>query len=199
MDLNSETGSSSWLTVLPLQDQGFHLHKQEFWDALHLCYGWKLAGTPSHCVCGSPFSPDHAMICRHGGLTFVRRNKLRDITAEWLNKVCYDVAIKPPLQQLTGEEVVPATANRQDEARADIHSGGDVKVPFLMSGFSTPMHLVIATQPSRPSIDVTSKRRRGSMVIVSGKLRRPPLVGVWVGRRLFSVIDFLTYSPARAI
>ena len=39
MDLNSETGSSSWLTVLPLQDQGFHLHKQEFWDALHLCIG----------------------------------------------------------------------------------------------------------------------------------------------------------------
>jgi len=39
MDLNSETDSSSWLTVLPLQDQGFHLNKQEFWDALHLRYG----------------------------------------------------------------------------------------------------------------------------------------------------------------
>ena len=26
MDLNSETGSSAWLTVLPLQDQGFHLY-----------------------------------------------------------------------------------------------------------------------------------------------------------------------------
>ena len=39
MDMNSETGSSSWLTVLPLQDQGFHLHKQEFWNALHLRYG----------------------------------------------------------------------------------------------------------------------------------------------------------------
>ena len=38
MDLNSETGSSSWLTVLTLQDQGLHLHKQEFWDALHLHY-----------------------------------------------------------------------------------------------------------------------------------------------------------------
>ena len=29
MDFNSEIGSSSWLIVLPLQDQGFHLHKQE--------------------------------------------------------------------------------------------------------------------------------------------------------------------------
>jgi len=60
MDLNSEIGSSAWLTVLPLQDQGFHLNKQKFWDALHLCYGWKLTNTPSYCVCGSPFSPDHA-------------------------------------------------------------------------------------------------------------------------------------------
>ena len=27
MDLNSEIGSSSWLTILPPRDQGFHLHK----------------------------------------------------------------------------------------------------------------------------------------------------------------------------
>ena len=124
IDLNSETGSSAWLTVLPLQDQGFHLNKQEFWDALHLRYGWKLVNTPSHCVCGSPFTPDHAMICRHGGLTFVRHNEIRDLTAEWLNKVCYDVATEPPLQQLSGEAIVPMTANRQDEARADIHARG---------------------------------------------------------------------------
>ena len=39
IDLNSKTGSSAWLTVLPLQDQGFHLNKQELWDALHLRYG----------------------------------------------------------------------------------------------------------------------------------------------------------------
>ena len=124
MDLNSEIGSSSWLTVLPLQDQGFHLHKQVFWDALHLRYGWKLTDTPGHCVCGSPFTPDHAMICRHGGLTFIRHNEIRDLTADWLDKVCYDVAVEPPLQRLTGETIVPATANRQDEARADIHARG---------------------------------------------------------------------------
>ena len=63
------------------------------------------------------------MYIKNGSLTFVCHNELRDITAEWLN-VCYDVAIEPPLQQLTGEEVVPATANRQDEARADIHARG---------------------------------------------------------------------------
>ena len=31
MNLNSETGSSAWLTVLPLQDQGFTLINRSFW------------------------------------------------------------------------------------------------------------------------------------------------------------------------
>ena len=124
MNLNSEPGSSSWLTALPLHDQGFHLNKQEFWDALHLRYGWKLVNIPSHCVCGSTFTPDHAMICRRGGLTFVRHNEIRDLTAEWLNKICYDVTTEPPLQPLSGEVIIPRTANQQDEAHADIHARG---------------------------------------------------------------------------
>jgi len=76
--------SSLWLTALPLQEQGFHLNKQEFRDALCLRYGWQLVNIPSHCVCGNAFSIDHAMICRHGGLTFIRHNELRDLTANWL-------------------------------------------------------------------------------------------------------------------
>jgi len=64
------------------------------------------------------------MICKHGGLTFIRHNDIRNITTEWLSKVCYDVAIEPPLQPLTGESIEPRSANRQDEARADIHAKG---------------------------------------------------------------------------
>jgi len=82
------------------------LIRKEFWDALHLRYGWTLLNTPGHCVRGADFTADHAMICRHGGLTFVRHNELRDITAELLSKVCKDVAIEPPLQPLSGEGVV---------------------------------------------------------------------------------------------
>ena len=110
-DLNSEPGASSWLTALPLAEQGFHLSKKEFWDALHLRYDWKLENIPSHCVCGAMFSPDHAMICKHGGLTFIHHNDPRNITTEWLSKVCYDVAIEPPLQPLTGESIEPRSAN----------------------------------------------------------------------------------------
>ena len=46
---------------------------------------------------------------------------MHDLITDWLSKVCYDVAVEPPLQWLTGETVVPATANQQDEACADIY------------------------------------------------------------------------------
>ena len=71
VDLNCKPGASLWLLALPLQEQGFHLTKPEFWDALHLRYGWRLLNTHSHCVCGADFTVDHAMICCHGGLTFI--------------------------------------------------------------------------------------------------------------------------------
>ena len=38
--LSSESGSSSWLMVLPLTEHGFALHKGAFRDALCLRYGW---------------------------------------------------------------------------------------------------------------------------------------------------------------
>ena len=47
-----------------------------------------------------------------------------NITAEWLSKACYGVAIEPPLQPLTEESIESRSANRQDEAIADIHAKG---------------------------------------------------------------------------
>ena len=108
VNLNSEPGASSWLLALPLQEQGFHLNKQEFWDAVHLRYRWNV---PSHCVCGASFTIDHAMVCQHGGLTFVQHNDLRDIMAGLLSRVCSDVATEPPLQPLSGEVITPKSAN----------------------------------------------------------------------------------------
>ena len=122
MDLASEKGSSTWLTALLLQDQGFNLNKQEFCDALSLHYGWQLKNLPRHCICGTPFSADHAMTCKHGSLTIMRHNEICDITANWLSEVCHDVEREPPLQPLTGETIIPQTANRQGDARADIRA-----------------------------------------------------------------------------
>ena len=69
VDMLSAKYSSLWLTALPIQEQGFHLNKQEFQDALQLRYGWELSRVPSHCVRGATFSANHAMICRHGETT----------------------------------------------------------------------------------------------------------------------------------
>ena len=105
---------------LTLQEQGFTLNKQEFQDALCLQYADcnNLKNLLSHCVCGTVFSTDHAMTCSLGGLTIIRHNDIRDITANWLSEVCRNVEREPPLLPLTGKNVVPRSANRRDDPRA---------------------------------------------------------------------------------
>ena len=105
MLLAQERGASSWLTALPLQDQGFNLHKGAFRDALAIRYGWELSQVPSSCVCGNAFTIDHAMICRHGGYPTLRHNEIRDLTASLLSEVCSDVQTEPSLQPVAGERL----------------------------------------------------------------------------------------------
>ena len=45
-----DKGASSWLTAMPLVDQGLALNKQEFQDALGLKYNMPLSSLPSKCV-----------------------------------------------------------------------------------------------------------------------------------------------------
>ena len=92
VDLAKEKGASSWLSVLPLDDQNFSLHKGAFKDAISLRYGWKLPNTPAKCTCGKVFSVDHAMVCPTGGFPTIRHNELRDVTASLLTEVCHNVA-----------------------------------------------------------------------------------------------------------
>ena len=124
MDLLGEKGSSSWLSVLPLKDQGFNLNKGEFRDALNLRYGWQMKNAPHHCTCGKAFSTDHAMTCPSGGLPIVRHYEIRDITAQCLTEVRTDVEKEPQLQSLSGEIIPPRKANKQDDARLNIRAKG---------------------------------------------------------------------------
>ncbi|KAL5479574.1 hypothetical protein EMCRGX_G023114 [Ephydatia muelleri] len=90
MDLNSEKGASSWLSVLPISDHGFPLHKGAFHDAMCLRHNLQPPKLPSHCVCGSS-NTDHALTCPIGGFPSVRHNALRDFTANLLTEVCPNV------------------------------------------------------------------------------------------------------------
>ena len=87
----------SWLTALPLVDQGFALHKGAFCDALSLRYGWQPQLLPSHCICGKTclwnmhsavplgvFLQFDTMNCITSLLCFC----LRSVTMSVLNRIC---------------------------------------------------------------------------------------------------------------
>ena len=123
MDLNQEQGASSWLTTLPLRDHGFYLTKGEFRDALCFRYDWPLKNIPRLCACGNPFSIDHAMICRYGGLAIQRHNNIRDLTHNLLQEVCKDVQLEPMLQEIDGEPL-PTGSNSKNDGHPDIRARG---------------------------------------------------------------------------
>ena len=101
----------------------FDLNKREFRDAIRLPYDWPIPDTQSVCVCGVRFTVDHAMICKRGGFIIQRHNELRDLEAELLKMVCYDVEVEPGLQPVTGEELIGG-ANQSHDARLDVHAKG---------------------------------------------------------------------------
>ena len=85
VDLATEKGASSWLTVIPIKDMDFNLNKREFRAGISLRYDWQIPDTPSVCVCGDEFTVDHAMVCRHGGFIIQRHNELRNLEVEMLH------------------------------------------------------------------------------------------------------------------
>ena len=124
MTLAMEKGASTWLTVLPLTEHGFTLHRSAFQDALALRYGWLLSKLPSKCECGHAFSVEHALSCAKGGFPALRHNEIRDITASLLTEVCSDVRVEPDLQPVTPDQLDGASANSQDGARLDLSANG---------------------------------------------------------------------------
>ena len=145
MMLAMEKGTSTWLTVLPLAEHGFTLHKSAFQDALALRYGWSPPRLPSKCECGHAFSVDHALSCAKGGFPahIYRHNKIRDITASLLTEVCSDVRVEPDLQPVVPNQLDGVSANSQDSARLDLSAngvwGGRYEKTFSTSEFSTPL------------------------------------------------------------
>ena len=152
MTTSKEKGASSWLSILPIAEHGFALHKGAFRDALCLRYGWRPPHLPSHCVCGKQLTVEQAMSCSRGGFPSIRHNEIRDITADLLSEVCHNVGTEPCLQPVTGEQLRHRTANREDGARLDIVAESfwgrdrqraffDVRVfnPFAPSHRNTPL------------------------------------------------------------
>ena len=45
-DITQEKRVSNCLKAYPISDQGYDLNKQQFWDCVHLRYGWRLTTIP---------------------------------------------------------------------------------------------------------------------------------------------------------
>ena len=146
MELNKERGSGSWLTVLPLEEHGFCLNKQEFRDSLRLRYGWSVPNMPHFCGCGQKNNIDHTLICKKGGYVAMRHNNLRDLNAELQREVCRDVVVEPQLLPLDSEEVQGVQGDR---AAPDISSRG------LWSNFERTFFDVRVLHPNAPSYQST--------------------------------------------
>ena len=115
-------GASSWLTVLPLDDHAFSIHKGDFHDAVCLHYGWSLPHIPTECICGASFTVDHALTCPHGGYPILRHNEIRDITAQLMSEVCPNVATELILQPIINERFFHHSANTETGARLDVRA-----------------------------------------------------------------------------
>lgn len=123
LDLSMENGASTWLSTLPLVDEGYHLTKQNFWDLIRFRYGWQLSRLPTTCECGSSFSVEHALSCKKGGFISLRHNEILNLTANLLSEICKEVCVEPTLLPLTGEEIDESRLTK-DEARSDVCARG---------------------------------------------------------------------------
>ena len=112
------------MTVLPLDEHGFSLHKGDFRDAVCLRYGWPLLHLPTECVCGTLLTVDHAFTYPHGGYPTLRHNEIRDITAQLMSEVCPNVATEPTLQPVSNERFFHRSANIECGARLDVRAQG---------------------------------------------------------------------------
>ena len=87
INLAAEKGVSNWLSVLPVAEHVFYVHKAEFRDAMCLRFGWRPDRLPKNCVCGSSFTVEHTLMYNHGAFSFLRHNEIRDLSTKMLTEV----------------------------------------------------------------------------------------------------------------
>ena len=119
-----DKGASSWLTAVPLVDQGLVLNKQEFRDSLRLRYNMPLSDLPSKCVCGEKYTVCHALSCKKGGFVVQRHDGVLNLLTSLIGKVCTYVEVEPQLEPLDNERFNLRTTVTSQETRLDFKAGG---------------------------------------------------------------------------
>ena len=62
-DINTDQGTSRWLSALPIEEEGYMHNKQQFRDLVNFRYDWPLFRTPRACTCWNYFNIEHALTC----------------------------------------------------------------------------------------------------------------------------------------
>ena len=146
LEMSCESGSSAWLSALPLEHLGYILNKTQFRDAVCLRYEWAIDNVPSFCVCGEKNDVNHMLICKRGGYTSYRHDAIKEVEAEFLREVCKDVSTEPHLLPVEPKNF-RTSANTGDQARLDIVATG------LWGPFERTFFDVRVTHPNAPSYD----------------------------------------------
>ena len=74
-DVTQEQGASNCLTTYPLIEYGFCLNKQQFWDSIHIRYGWDIKNMPTTSSCGAKFDYQHCMSCKKDGFCHLNSSR----------------------------------------------------------------------------------------------------------------------------
>ena len=86
ISLSGDKGASSWLSVSPVEEHEFALHKSAFHDAICLRYGWLPSGL-QHIVFVARVFSQSCYELSYWGYPTLRHNELRDFTTETLSEV----------------------------------------------------------------------------------------------------------------
>ena len=111
---NRDKGASSWLTTVPLVDQGLALNKQEFRDSPRLSHNMPLSDLPSKCICGEKYTVCHALSCKKEGFA-------RGAETPWCSQP--NVEVEPELQPLDNERFNFKSAVTSPASRLDLKAG----------------------------------------------------------------------------
>ena len=119
-----DKGASSWLTAVPLIDQGLVLNKQEFRGSLLLRYNVPPFDLPRKCVCGEKYTICHALSCKNGGFVAQRHDGVRNLLTSFLGKACTNFEVEPQLQPLDNKRFYLRSAATSPEVILDMNAGG---------------------------------------------------------------------------
>ena len=203
LELLQPKGTSTWLTSYPSLEHDVYYNQEEFRDALCLRYSWPIKQMPLVCECGKTNDINHALICKLGGFVIMRHNAIRDLEAEFLDIVCKDVVLEPPLLAVDNPSRVNAGSNVTENARLDIACRG-FWTPMRKSFFDVRItHANADTNRSKPVQEILNANESAKKREYGDRVREiehasftpacflPPMV-LWVKKHLVFTECWLT-------